>query len=50
MIKQKTYRVFIWGVSAIYNRHLLNLKYREDHGEIEVLGEKNRSWRLRTIL
>ena len=42
MIKQKTYRVFIWGVSAIYNRHLLNLKYREDHGEIEVLGVYDR--------
>ena len=35
---ERPYRILIWGATQIYNEHLLNLRYREEHGELTVVG------------
>ena len=32
------YKIIVWGIGAIYNKHLNILKYYEHKNEIEIVG------------
>ncbi|MBQ9249486.1 MAG: DUF1919 domain-containing protein [Oscillospiraceae bacterium] len=40
---EKRYRVLLWGAAQVYNEHYYNLRYREERGELEVVGIYDRS-------